>query len=193
MRRVYSQPTEVIVWRGPPNSQSYSGLDLLAYLIEHGYENTSAIQVTSYDGSTALDDIFDRPWWQRMWVLQDVALSQKARLVCGLGSLPWPNGSALEPALKKIEAFNSKSNQVRNRYWTRPFRQGFDHLLQTLRIQYHAASSSRPSLLELVKLTQTRECTDPRDRVFALIGLVDDMDVLENRPDYTMSLDEVKH
>jgi hypothetical protein len=50
----------------------------------------------------------------------------------------------------------------------------------------------KPSLLDLVELFQTRQCTDRRDRVFAILGLAVEEDSKENSPDYSTALPEVQ-
>jgi hypothetical protein len=55
------------------------------------------------------------------------------------------------------------------------------------------ASASSISLLQLLKLTRQFACSDPRDRVFAHLGLANSIesDVSSIEPDYTKSVQEV--
>jgi hypothetical protein len=52
--------------------------------------------------------------------------------------------------------------------------------------------SSKPSLLELVELFKYRACSDPRDRVFAVLSLAADGEAAKNEPDCSLSLAEVQ-
>jgi len=52
--------------------------------------------------------------------------------------------------------------------------------------------SSKPSLLELVELFKYRTCSDPRDRVFAVLSLAADNEAAKNEPNYILSLAEVQ-
>src|ERR1700760_3477196 len=42
-----------------------------------------------HDLFTAVDHLTKRPWWRRLWVIQEVALSKFAFLQCGPISIPW--------------------------------------------------------------------------------------------------------
>jgi hypothetical protein len=45
---------------------------------------------------------------------------------------------------------------------------------------------------QIVELFDTHSCTDPRDRLFSLLGLVDEQDVADNIADYDMSVYDVQ-
>ncbi|KAF4624308.1 hypothetical protein G7Y89_g13865 [Cudoniella acicularis] len=67
---------------------------------------------------------------------------------------------------------------------------GLENLLEILQIQSRIMKDPKPSLLDLVELFQTDQCTHRRDRVFAILDLAVEEDSKENLPDYSMALSE---
>ena len=107
MARIYAHARRIIVWLGEHENESRLAMQLLqdyatAFpdLVRH--ESRYAERIHSADdflhlphgqasaGSwRALSDLFDRPYFQRRWVLQELALGSAISVLCGEDSLPW--------------------------------------------------------------------------------------------------------
>jgi hypothetical protein len=125
-------------------------------------------------------DIHNRRWWSRIWVIQEEALSRSAFLVCGAEVTSYDNFQVLFNIVLHEEGRKSLI------LW--------DTLQES---KYHAQirSSARlpsPSTLENVSnvLTCTRrlESSDPRDHVFGLLGISEAMEDALPSPDYSRSV-----
>ncbi|KAF8854452.1 HET-domain-containing protein [Acephala macrosclerotiorum] len=145
----------------------------------------------------AIDKIFQHPWWERVWVIQEATLAKALYVICGHESLPWTVLSQIYPT------FVNHSSQIERS----PHEKLLEplHRLNQMRVQwmmlaeefsegYNQAETSsllrprRPTYLKLENLVpRFRSCksTDPRDKIYALLGLADDYDSIV--ADYSIS------
>jgi hypothetical protein len=91
MGRVYEQSKVTLAWLGEASENSDSAMDFLdeleklPTLSEKGVFLIRQIMLepcteTGYD---ALFKLFCRPWWTRMWIVQELLLSKTVVLWCG--------------------------------------------------------------------------------------------------------------
>jgi len=128
----------------------------------------------------ALLHLFRRPWWTRSWVLQEVGVASSDPLVgCGHKWLAWS---------KFKLAIDLMTRSVSTR------------VLQTPPPTFNAIQgvrdyrkNMRPSMRvgHLLQTTLAFEATDPRDKVFALLGLVHEDDRSALKPDYSKPIQQV--
>lgn len=132
-----------------------------------------------------LKEIFDRPWWSRVWVQQEFALAKAAYFVCGPTSVHWRFLDMVVIALHYLDsdttfAYSSHDDK-------RNIRDDQGNII-SLRFQHE--NRWPLDLFTLVfqhgKLRDLK-ATDPRDHVFGFLGLADD--AYGFRPDYSMSVD----
>lgn len=160
----------------------------------------------------AMADIFERPWWGRTWVLQEISLAQKAGFVCGnkrisrrcctaaLNSFKalkfvFQEMSILEGAIITSTAYQ-KSVSMASFDW-RPTVQLAMRDTQRY-TPYPLLALLRATCLGAtqhpIKTVLALEASDPRDRIYGLLGLAADRDQLKEfgvQPDYSKSCQEV--
>lgn len=156
-----------------------------------------------------LDHLFRRQWWSRIWVLQEITLPEQARMVCGAKRI---SRRRFHAALKVFYAFAGIISKLAMQH--RSFSDYQQELLTIMSPKVYLMVSMSQiyqqqdySLLLMLRtnsynsfayigngVQQPLGATDPRDKVFALLGLVNDKDSLEALgvfPDYTKSKEEV--
>ena len=127
------------------------------------------------------DEIMNQPYWSRTWVIQEFMLAQNITLCFGGSEIHWQDFFRVvsEVAMKHDDAAFAASNG--------PF--------PLLESRDHPSYVERPrSLFDLLQMYHKSKCSDPRDRVFALMGLLpkDERQSLERFfPDYSLSHDAV--
>ncbi|KAH7494779.1 Uncharacterized protein HZ326_23338 [Fusarium oxysporum f. sp. albedinis] len=115
-----------------------------------------------------LESFMQKPWFSRVWVLQEVANAKNAIVTCNLGEVPgWI--FAILPHAMDVEVT--------------------EQCQAVLDIMPHPStpSTSRKQTRNLCNLLwKFRGCkaTDPRDRVYALLGMATDMKDNAIQPDY---------
>jgi hypothetical protein len=109
----------------------------------------------------ALGDILDRAWWNRIWVVQEFASAQQVIFVRGSHSTTW----------KTIRA--NVHYQVDELTWGNHL-----YVANMLNVWKPDATQQRGCSGLLDYLSKFRYCqaTDPRDTVFALLGLTTDLE-----------------
>ncbi|EGU81695.1 hypothetical protein FOXB_07798, partial [Fusarium oxysporum f. sp. conglutinans Fo5176] len=115
-----------------------------------------------------LQSFMEKPWFSRVWILQEVANAKRAVVTCNLGDIPgWI--FALLPSAMDVEV--SKQCQA------------------VLDIMPHSTTSptsrnQNRNLCGLLYKFRGCQATDPRDRVYALLGMATDMQESGIRTDY---------
>ena len=135
-----------------------------------------------------LQDIFTRPWFQRMWVVQETAaLSRRAVMVCGKHEFAWTYGLGTRRLLRRMKfaAISPKWEQAGLTVVN------MSSLIQVLEMGVNTLRE-QPSddLLDVVYYFRHRQSTDPRDKIFALVGLAY-LRGIRFRVDYTQSMEEI--
>lgn len=129
-----------------------------------------------------LSRLFRRPWFERLWVIQELAVSRKAIVLWGQLQAPW---SALEEAAKFIlrpgEA--ALSPEVRKIF---PFVGA--HRITQVALQTMLNVDTN-NVLTVLHNTQNAKCSDPRDRLYAIRGIVEDNQDIEI--DYSIPVQHV--
>jgi hypothetical protein len=109
MHRIYGEAEEVLIWLGPAADQSTEAIRLLvgwayrfaAFLEERGldgvYPDTPQRELMiQINGGLPVAPwiqpvarLFARPWWRRVWVIQEVILAKRAIIHCGDVAAAW--------------------------------------------------------------------------------------------------------
>jgi ankyrin repeat protein len=190
MCEIYSQAEEVIVWLGQATEETNIVMDSLRRLEEyssmHGHRHWDLAQWTTFwllvpqdpgiEPREGLDLLLRRPWFRRVWVLQEIATAKKASVWCGTKSVR-ARTFALAPSLIGIKperycqaVLDIMPGRLREESWW---------------------SESRDLYNLLLKFRESR-ASDPRDKVYALLGISSDARNTDSlRPDYTKDLQKV--
>ena len=144
----------------------------------------------SYDDDAwkALASLVSRPWFTRVWVIQEVGVSPQATVHIGEHSMDWA-------AIGLAAAWLSRNNVL-----AQTGVQGFRYADNATLMFRFASPEANVRLgvepLALLWLMRDYEATDPRDKVFASLGLMYNEDVGRQMPalmatDYTKTTEEV--
>ncbi|KAK5704375.1 hypothetical protein LTR97_003393 [Elasticomyces elasticus] len=209
MRDIYSRSSQVIAWLGEEANDSAKAFTLLHHLAEWTGSNLSKGKATrkwgfgdSGDGYwLALQQLVLRPYWRRLWIMQELVMGGTRVVVrCGPSQLEW------SIFLKGIVALQShwwhyKDDAIRKdraqigapqSAWNVTALHMLHNQLRPLCEQEIASSSSaqRPDLGSLMVLAATTFAFDPRDKVYGLIGMMEQSIADRIRPDYAMPVPE---
>lgn len=117
-----------------------------------------------------LDCFFARPYFSRVWVVQEVALSKSITMMCGDAAVEW-TGLMQGEYLRQL--------------YSSSYYETFPTLFR-LRRQHHLGGAT---LLDALLLGRGCNASDPRDKVFGLLGIVSEKS--RPRADYSLSTAEV--
>lgn len=132
---------------------------------------------------TSLTDLFRRPWFHRLWVWQEIHLASQTSsiLTYGEGEILW---HVFRSAILALTYKAVRTNAV---YEQAKWNEYAEHRSNVLEICEKVTESSFARILEVTKSCQ---CSDPRDRVYALLSLFSPNEV-DIQPDYTKTTEDV--
>lgn len=158
---------------------------------------------------TGIERFFTRSWWGRIWVLQEITLPENAEFFCGSKMITRRRCSAALHAYCALWSVLTKrfSNQPQSLtlYQLKIISKLFQHRPTIMLSSWNIYRYSRFPLAALLRATcvgsinldrhgpHHLESTDPRDKIFALLGLAADREDLEKLglfPDYSRSCKE---
>ena len=194
MHKIYSAASHVVVHVGAPSDDSASIPELLkALFIAHEAYKKSTTSSESHSRNGVKPDIptlglpelhsdkwrnlqtfFSRPWFHRSWTLQEIHAAKESTLICN----GWITGVPLwlfSQALVAIKTFE-------------------------VPIYVDPAVDARlskfievPPLLYVLYANRTDACSDPRDSVYAYLGLSEEINAPELLADYHQDANSVFH
>lgn len=127
-----------------------------------------------------------------MWCVQEIAVAQQVRLICGEVTITWDELMSAIKFLRRLYASVMDTMVV-----LRIFQERLDLLLvlraviQSTRSLYNDIPQTWSSLATLIAYTRNKGATDPRDKVFALAGLFKRMGIQLPPLDYSKSVQHV--
>lgn len=126
----------------------------------------------------ALESLFSRKWWTRMWVVQEICVSQHALFICGSATI---DSKSLFQACTFI---NQSAVSVTTGVST-----GSSSYLSAL--HKRRASGGTSDLLRLLIDTRSFAVSNHRDKIYALLGLCSAREALSTPVDYERPKTEV--
>jgi hypothetical protein len=196
MAQIYSKTRRVVVWLGPEANSSSIAIECfekIASSVEVNWLTQTMRSLSGEDASwadkgqappfsdgelRAISDFLGRSWFERLWIWQEVRLAPRDTLViCGFQSITWQSiKTAIYCMHFKPLLADGNAETLRGR----------------ISAVYQLCFGVSDRLYAALVATKKCECTDPRDRIYALLSL---LQIAENsdgiRPNYRKSALEV--
>lgn len=140
-----------------------------------------------------LVDLLSRDYWGRMWIIQEVILGRDhVRLLCGANSFQWITMQRLVTV--ELGAGTPDGKGLALEAWCEKHMGRALQISETARTHWEkGVISEKPTLIQLIQLLRGGgTCTEPLDKVYALLGLAQDSGVLKEGildADYSISLE----
>ncbi|OBS22640.1 hypothetical protein FPOA_08973 [Fusarium poae] len=172
MSLIYQKALQVVVYLGEGTPETDVAMRCILELDQPSDYGTRDEMVeepgSAQDVRAAIKVLFDRPWFYRVWILQEITFARSAIVVCGTHEVEWES-------FLKFYHWNVSTRWM-------------DHLPYS--INYSVSPTLRgghflPYGERLIKtLIDTRLCgaTDPRDKLYAILPLLDrDQEEMETK------------
>jgi hypothetical protein len=201
MTMIYKTAQRVIVWLGESRDGSDRAFDHLyrkasemrppptqTQRDDSGHEYASGnidpqISIAT-DISPEEIALLSRPWWSRIWVVQEIAVAQDVLVQCGKLTICW---DVLRKAYAGPHSIYSLCRSHSDQTLPSIFRK-LDLVREIM------SRGGRIELLDLMAGYRYCQATDPRDKIFALMGLIPpDFGNSDERlaPDYAVPYEEI--
>jgi hypothetical protein len=203
MRDIYERAEKTIVWLGEAAENSELAIDLINAWADASEDFDAFLRHCPFafeeKNWEAVKKLLERPWWTRVWVYQEFIVSKQVFFLCGPESMSsqifrsarssWNWFCSTSSAMDKVDRKNALMVQmaefgsVDQLDWQRIL---YD--LRRVRIRRNQSYDDVPrmDLLALLSFTSHLEATDPKDKLYALLG-VDDVRDVTVIPNYSHS------
>jgi hypothetical protein len=168
MREIYQNAEGVAVWLGGEYNASAEAINFARDVV--ACTSTTEVEDLLEDHEQelrALVTLFRRQYWWRIWVIQEVTCGRKVMVYCGDEAVEWDILDVACEVFKDHESYLKKILYKHHTY-IRTLVAGGPKGLQLSR---YSPGNPAPPLLELLISHKSKKSTEPRDKVFALVGI----------------------
>jgi hypothetical protein len=216
MTEIYSRASRVIVWLGAPESRSDTLAIRKMIRVLSFPQNLNIISTTvllssvferEEEGYIAIAKLLQHPWFERIWVVQEVAVGKRVHVMYHGTCIDW---EVLACAAKRL----GHDGELRRglHYHTSPNIAKLYDLDPISRKSLDVPQVEQLRWTQLVFLTHARvskgtrigiplscmlglgmsfKSTNPRDKIFAVLGIAEDGHKLPFKPDYYEDVDKI--
>lgn len=213
MTQIYQKAKRVAIWLGPEADDSELALALIhkvgtsTKLPGHIDKQTASPFTKAHVAATAA--LFDRDYWYRLWVVQEVFNAREISVYCGRSFLPWSLFKETSKVLRNSKTILDRNFPVGSRSEHYYFKNSNLSVPQALRHQGPTSflELGSPSelrdletkkdevvfkrLLEVMKMCRRKLSSDPKDKVFGVLGVLPTVIREEIQVDYDCSVKDV--
>ncbi|KAF9637802.1 hypothetical protein BFW01_g8698 [Lasiodiplodia theobromae] len=236
MRDIYASAWEVVTWLGQASADSDLAMVAVEWLssrVESGrglegfYRETRTVDMRPLfikwsrqispmrkQAYRALYDLFARPYWRRLWILQEIALaSPSSPVICGSRGVTWRHvfrAAALIQADEcrlgwdVLEAAGSKFGGFDWDFTADRLPSGHTDTLSSEKlwkllleieilqgIQHSSSPIETPNVLRTLSLSRDAQATNEKDKVYGILGLRSILGASQITPDYNMATTDI--
>ncbi|KAF2728797.1 HET-domain-containing protein [Polyplosphaeria fusca] len=182
MRDIYDEAREVYIWLGTESTNSNIAMDYVKTKGTRKIRSRGAgfHAIWTREEGRALRDLCERPYWRRMWVIQEIVHARRIMVWCGEKSFTWGAFESLYLTLKILE----------DTHWF-PHHEFSIEILQSSaavtawqRAHWRHPETPAPSLRTLLEVFRHWQCADIRDKIFALVSMASSGTTIV--PDYSL-------
>lgn len=180
MGAVYGQATEVLIWLGPHVKDTSLAVQAFQAYAAGDPETTTALRTRNSKPWRAVMKLVGNPYWNRVWIIQEIAHAKKKTIYCGDHELSWDEFCFLVRDQNASIVKRSQAVPAIHRH----------HLVAVRPTPAVALTRFTSDRALLTQLTQFRYAlqTDPRDKIYAFSTLTNDLGIFS---DYTKSVRDV--
>ncbi|KAI1422581.1 heterokaryon incompatibility protein-domain-containing protein [Xylaria sp. FL1777] len=193
MNEIYRRAQRVVIWLGGDDGNSHSAIALLERLakvlrrrqqphehdtnvppsLDSESEVVSLLQKDrtllglppSHDPSyNALSELFERSYFRRMWIVQEVVMAAETQVLCGTSSiiLTWDDLAAVMRHIPDLAAYTR----------TIPSALELSQLIERTRSAVDHGQTRRLTLSKLLSRHSCSQATEPKDNIIGVIGMM---------------------
>ncbi|KAH8820561.1 heterokaryon incompatibility protein-domain-containing protein [Xylogone sp. PMI_703] len=200
MKRIYESAKRVCVWLGRDDDGDFRLVNIVLNMVDMRFavffrgrqptvmQSFELLRRVKFDRNdwpieeaeeTAFWRLFQRPWFERIWVVQEVAVSSSVTMMMGDHEINLDRlGLAIQWLQYVIMNYSPGTSRASTMWLTR-----------------HKLEERSTSLEHLLRVTKTFKSTDPRDKLYGILGVSKEGQNLdlypELRPDYTKEPGEI--
>jgi hypothetical protein len=189
MDKIYAGASRVIAWLGPAANSSNYIINLIGFANGPGFKG--AFRDFSNPRLLSRNHLFLRPFWRRVWIIQELLLAPDIEFMCGYKRVSYSNMSIwirqMKIEIEKDPTFFTSSTDVMNAIQC--VIAIFENKVGSENRTGNAPLNYNYRLKDTLEAFQLFESSDVRDRVYGLLSLVKPEDRIP--VDYSKTADQV--
>ncbi|KAG8525465.1 uncharacterized protein KY384_009109 [Bacidia gigantensis] len=210
MRPIYERASKVVIYVGDQEIDSDLALDTISRIndeLQQQLDNkrrdlatfwsslnlgeTTFFRTQPFDPRpwVAINRLFQRPWWTRVWTVQEVILPQNSiDFLCGRKSVSW---LALQRVSLMLAKYDFESHwQVLSEKGYSLYHAAFEQPIHA-RKEIRKASTRDSTLLSYLVGFYQRQCTSPLDKIYGFLGVASDFQEKDIPINYQLPVQEL--
>jgi len=189
MGRIYKKAKLTIVWLGEETDQSVEATEFLRTLSDPKWKsgNDRTVIKPLLDHKLApkwkaVEALLSNEWWKRVWTLQEFIISEQVKFYWGPANVS--RAQLMAALLVNWSCFQMDRKLV---HW-----KTFEPAWSRRRLNQWYRNVNETPLLAMMAHTGDYHATDPRDKVYSLLGIANPEDCeLIGKPDYNATVADV--
>lgn len=189
MRRIYQNAESTLICLGDEYEDSNLVPHLIQEILRGGFDDPDergwAVAIERADGVLSLENpawgalnaLFRRPWFKRVWVIQEAALARQGIIFCGSWSLLFDN---FDRAMQ-VGMYHFQDSDEETKKKTIAGRRCFETIRN---IRGLIRDGYLPGLLGLMYLARRAWASKPVDYLYGVLGVSAEGEEAELQPDY---------
>ena len=201
MTKIYQTASAVEIWLGPGDDRVSKGIEVLNKFEELGPQPSGRERIPdlSDDHWMGFCRLLESSYWTRMWIVQEIVVARSTKdvlLRCGSELARFQGIYPVTKAVSRAQAQNLPGNNWGGIYW----KMHAPSLIPCW-ISIHSFLWTEPeweylnyqglSLCYLLHCYSQQQCADPRDKIYALLGISKKHSDIELEIDYACPVNDV--
>ena len=178
MGHIFASATRTTVWLGDKSADSDVAMDFIGSLRQGTSDQLDDDSEIEQSCWRAVNELMQRKWWTRIWVVQEALMSRRVFVQCGEKRVDIVQ--FVQFVKEKESSVNYELEQSKT-----PSENPFVGILSDWYTHKSQAEAGGLSLQELIFLTNGFQASVRNDRIFALLGLTTSGARLYVSPDYS--------
>jgi hypothetical protein len=201
MAKIYSMAKCDALWLGEDEDdgeQAFEIVTAIADILDRFEDEVSldpeiiaplVLPLLTPENCEALKSVLSKPLvWRRIWIVQEIVRAKNVNLHFGRQKMSW---SLVRKFHRLSWCFlDSRYEAIYDKMLNTAVPAYHIYGLREKRDEYLGSDDANLAILLWHLYLKNREATDPRDMIFAPLGLIN-LQVLQIRPDYTKSAEEI--
>ena len=215
MRTIYSKAERVIAWLGPDENGGGQALKTLETVFGNAirypnksecvqkmpelltmYKTFTTDSGMDYETIAMLEKmvlLLQRPFWTRLWIIQELVLPSKLTLLCGEEFMDMPETDSFDKTIRKLRVVPTNRPESVPLLMLMRLSECFSRLRLVAELRSRNLHREKVAnriwngtsgFINARRLLEFHKASDPRDHVYGLLGLMD-LDIV---PDYGESM-----
>ena len=211
MTEIYATAKMVIVWLGEEDIYTQPAIRLLDVLgsmplqdllrmdplnpLKAEHSEISGLSIDESDWN-ALSQFFQRSWFNRIWILQEVVAPNQCIVICGTYLITWNllnvvSSYLISTSFCPTRPLREDDKQAAATTSPLPIRMG--NSMAAIMMLWHKKRNQHDEgqLQSVLEISRSFQSSDPRDKVYAVLGLCKGVHRGEIIPDYAKTVADV--